>query len=274
MRPPTLVLRLAALLPLSIMLAGCLVVPIKMRTLTQTAAGQRTLAPTTTSVVAGTTAWPDLQLQYKDIAVDSGDPDLFLAQYRTSGWALVYGVGGLGAAQVGGGRLWQDIDILATFDGEGMVKTFEQIPERQLRERITEMQKSGQLAELNFTAPVRLNGQKTFWADTPVQIDLSMEDMSIQVTRLAKKKAPPPPLTATLTAAQIAKLELESQENWSPDIFRTRPFTVRLKFSRSTAIGKKLWVDLEPAEALTLVRWLAQQGTPAQPSGHSTLLKP
>ena len=264
MRYPALAFRLLLLFLASFTLAGCLVVPIKMRTLQQTAAGQRTLVPSA-PIVPGTTSWQDLQVQYEDIAVDSGDPDLFLAQYRTSGWALVYGVGGLGAAQVGGGRLWDEIDIVATFDKEGLVKTFDQVPERQLGERIAQMQKRGQLSELNFTAPVRLNGQKTLVADTPVQIDLSLRDLNIQVTPPAKKKKAPPPLIATLTAAQIAKLDLEAQDQWAPDAFRTRPFTVMLKFSASTAIGKKLQVDLEPADALTLVRWLAQQGSPPQP---------
>src|SRR5215469_6634127 len=94
-------IRLLLLVPASVALSGCLVVPIKMRTIDQTEAGKRTAEPAT-DIVPGVTTREQVEQKFHDIAVDSGDPQLFLGQFRKSGWAIVYAAGGPGGATGGG----------------------------------------------------------------------------------------------------------------------------------------------------------------------------
>ena len=257
--------RLLPLVLVSAALSGCIIVPVKMRTIDQTAAGKRTPEPAA-DIVPGTTTREQFEQQFHDIAVDSGDPNLFFGQYRKSGWAVVYGFGGLGAATAGGGRVWCEFDILATFDDSGHVKTFDRVVERKFAARLTELQQQGLLSQLDFDSPVTITGRQILLRDLSVKIELLRDRMNVEVDRPKKKHKSQPPMTASYSAGEVKKLGIDTYGGIQPG-FRARPFTAQIKFTAKSAIGSAVSMYLEPCDAILLMRWHTQQkSNPTSPS--------
>lgn len=73
--------------------AGCIVVPVRTKTVIQNPAGHKEPFPQL-AIVPGRTTREQVEEQYKSFAVDSGAPNLFWGRFRKSSWAVFVGVGG------------------------------------------------------------------------------------------------------------------------------------------------------------------------------------
>jgi len=237
--------------------AGCIIVPMRMKTAVKTPSGQRQAIPAE-APVAGKTTRQQVEEQYRAFAFDSGTPNLFWAQFQQSKWGVVAGT--YGAA--GGGRVWGVHNLLVTFDEKDVAKTVELVPEGNLPVRFAKMQKEGTLAPLDLSRSIQLAGKLVYGSESSVKLELSSTGATVTMHRVFpvryKKQKPPVTTTAFIPSERIASVQIGGPAEQPVEGFNVTPLDLVLKFSRKTAHGKSIEFYGEPRAALTLARWVEQ----------------
>ena len=251
--------------PLSLALTGCLIAPIKMRTLTKDPAGNRALVPSDVPI-PGKTTREQIEEKFQTFEMESGEPALFWGHFEKSSWALAWVVGSYTGGYAGGERLWSEYEILATFDENDIVRSFDVFPQKTMVQRVANLQKLGLLPPLDLSTQIELDGAKVIPSFMHVTLELSSDELKATVRHpepkpSKKPKKAKPPVIASIPVAQIVGISIESQ-NRDP----ARPFSLGLKFSQKTPVGKSLNVFLTARDSLTVIRWYEQQSATQKPA--------
>lgn len=248
---------------------GCIVVPVRTKTVIQNPAGLKEPFPKL-AIVPGTTTREQVEEQYKSFAVDSGDPNLFWGRFRKSSWAVFVAVGGNGGAAGGGARTWGTYNLLVSFDSRGNVKTFEIVRDKELLDRLVRMYKEHDFSPLDLSQHVSVSGtlnqRSDIFAPAAWQqahspgtwwVDLQLSESGLIVTKhkpdriVRKKPLPQPPEIVTVPFVQIADISVRYTED-------VNEIPVTLRFAEKTALGKHVSFNVAPSALLTLVRWQQQ----------------
>ncbi len=239
-----------------LVIAGCFVIPVRTRTVTQDPAGQKQSLPKLL-ITPGTTTRQQVEQEYKAFSIDTGTPNLFWGRFRKSAWYVVAGVGtGPGTA----GRTWGTFNLLVRFDPDGNVKTSEVVHDKELVKHFVAMSDGNEFAALDFSKPICVGGVEgplTIAPETYVDLQLSASDVVItrQKPNTRSKREPKlrPPEAVRLPLSEITGVRVlySDQANEIPII---------VGFSHKTKLGKQIIFKPEPSAVLTLVRWQHQGG--------------
>jgi hypothetical protein len=248
-------------------LTGCVLVPpTRVTTAIKTSSGlSQALAPP--AQVPKTATRQQIEELYRAFAVPTDVPNLFWAIYLESKWYVnIY--------PAPPGRLWNSYNILALFNEDGSVKTFETVPNKKLAERFVSLQKQGVFPPLDLSQPLQVAARNTnpslAWNIELSLVGLTFRHPSDQRQRTAQ------PLTPSfrqqlrdqsseseiifVPAAQVTSVAVE--EKPMGEAFSNSDSCLQLTFSRKTTLGKTFEFSAEPRAALTLVRWLEQVRNP------------
>ena len=252
----------AATLCVAVDLAGCIMVPVRMTTSTQTPAGQKLTLPAALPEPNRTTR-KEVEESYRAFAVPSGIPNLFWGQFQQSSWAIVFGT--YGAA--GGNRIWGTQNLLITFDDKDVAKTVEVVPENKLRGRIADLYSEKILPQLDFSQPIQVKGMGLYqYSQTILTLELTHNAMKITAdaaTRAVRKKATPPEVE-TLSVDQIKDLTVnEIPDHWDAR-FKEPPVSMKMRFVERSSFGKSIEFYVEPRDVITLICWHEQAGAGRQ----------
>jgi len=234
--------------------AGCIILPIRTPTVIQNPNGEKQLLPRF-ALVPGVSTRQQVEDEYKAFSVDSGAPNLFWGRFRKSQWYFIVAVGGLGAADVGGGRTWGTYNILVTFDRDGSVKTSEIVRDSQLIDRLVAMHNNHEFPPFDFSQPVTAGGWSGPAPSTTFDLDLSPG--GVVVTRrkpgrvVHKVLQPRPPEVFQIPLAQIAVIKTGYTED-------ANAIPVTIRFAEKTQLGTHVSFVTRPAGLLTLVRCIEQ----------------
>ena len=231
---------------------GCLITPpIRTTTAVKTASDLRQDLPKQLPIPGKTTRL-EVEEQYSAFAVPSAVPDLFLAQYNESTWAMA-----AGAAYAGGyaGRIWTTHNILATFDKNGVLKTFDVLSDRDLIARFEQMQKDGAFPLLDLSKPIRIVCDTD--SSPPTILSLGVESYSAIVlssTTLTLEPAPPSATAPPHSASKVRELTIPIDEI----IAIGSGDGLQLKLSRKIQSGNTIEIHAPAGQWLTIVRWFQQ----------------
>ncbi len=251
----SLMLPVALICSLCLGLAGCIIVPIRMKTSVKTAAGEKLVAPVE-APVPGVTTRQQVEEKFKAFAVDSGTPGLFWGQFQKSSWAVFAGSYGFAGAS----RVWGTHNLLVTFDEKDIAKTVEFVPQKNLLHRFVVMHKEGVFPPLDLSNPIHVEGMMEQFVETSLTLELDSTGVTVTTQEEIQtiRKKPKPRLTSFVPIAQVEGMHIgDPPLQWSTK-FNDTPLDLKLKFSRMCAHGKSIAFYAEPQTALTLVRWIEQ----------------
>jgi hypothetical protein len=219
-------------------LVGCIPVPVRMTTVITDPSHQKQSLPDDPPI-PGKTTRQQVEQQYEAFAVESGVPNLFWGRFRKSSWAL--------AAD----RVWSDHNVLVSFDSNGIVKSFDTVPDSELLDHLVSLCKAQAIPPLDLSTPVHIGGV----AELNNRVDVQLFYTGLEVTRPRPSRNPPkrpkPSETITIPSVQLTGIEVGFTGEF-------RPILVILKLSEKTIFGKRLVFEVEPHMVLTLARWLEQ----------------
>jgi hypothetical protein len=227
-------------------LTGCVVVPVKAPTVITNPSGQKTLLPSET-MIPGETTREQVEARYKAFGVDCGIPNFFWGRFQKSNWAIAGATyGGAGAF-----RMWGGHNLLASFDGNGTLKTSETVPDKELPARFAAMRKELSFPALDIRQPIIFEVTPEFPWILPAEIQISATDLLVTMDRQISPKRTKQ-VVARIPVAQVMGLKVAVSDKDSVGM------TLQLVFSEKTAVGKKMSFLVKPEAALTLVRWIEQ----------------
>jgi hypothetical protein len=240
---------LSTLLFCALFLSACAIVPVKTTTAIKDPAGQKTRLPAET-LIPGETTRDQVEARYKAFAVNSGMPSLFWGRFQKSSWAVVasgfFGV--LADAQ----RVWGGYNLLASFDANGTLKSFETIPDKELLARFAAMRHEPSFPALNFLQPIRLEVKPELpWLPT-AEIQLCAHEVEVTMDRQGSKITKR--VVSKIPVTQVIEIKVRGID------YTTDPVDIPLEllFSEKTVFGKKISFSAKPEVALMLVRWMEQ----------------
>jgi hypothetical protein len=236
------------------LLSGCLITPpIPLKTATQTAAGQSLSLPNFKPVLGQTTR-AELEQQYRGFAVYSEVPQVFLANYRISKWAMVAGIYGMGGPT--DGRLWSTRTLVAEFDVQGRLSTFNDLEGSALFPRLQQIVGSGVMPPLDISQPIILPGPIgpanpaiSIGTSQSLELVMSATSLIIRVPEHGEmvyemRKGP-----VVLARANILSVAGGSG--------------LRLLLAHKSPLGKQILVHLSAGQELTFLRWYRQTASPS-----------
>ncbi len=241
-------------------IAGCIVIPVRTRTIIQDPAGQKQSLPKLL-IAPGTTTRQQVEQGYGAFSIDTGTPNLFWGRFRKSAWYVFAGAGGYGGAAATGGRTWGTYNLLVRFDSEGNVKASEVVHDKELVKHFIAMSNGNELATLDFSQSICVGGAQVGITSAPgTSIALQLSASNVVITRqkpnttFKRKPKPRPPEVVTLPLSEITGIRVDGYSDQANEI----PITV--SFSHKTKLGKQITFRAVPSAVLTLVRWQQRRG--------------
>jgi len=241
-------------------MVGCIVVPIKMKTRVEGPAGTKQTLPKE-ALAPGTTTRQQVEEMYKGFAVETDIPNFLWGRFRKSSWAVIFAAGGgYGGAVAGGGRTWEVHNLLITFDSNGIVKSVESVPDKQLQKHLMTAAKELGAPPLDLSDPINTGG--TLPQERALDLELTERALTarLHVPWYNKKKPEPPPKVVVVPVEQIESVVVGK---WYDD--KSTELGVTLHFDQKTKLGKSITFSAGPNEGLTLLRWL-EQVRPSKPA--------
>ena len=233
----------------ALFLFACAIVPVKTTTAIKGSAGQKARLPAE-ALIPGETTRDQVEVRYKTFAVESGIPSLFWGRFQKSNWAVVatgfFGV--LADAQ----RVWGGYNLLASFDANGTLKSYEIIPDKELLARFVAMRHEARFPTLDFLQPIRLEVNPELPWLAPAEIRLSAHDLEVTVDRQGSKITER--IVRKITVTHLRGIKVRGID------YTTDPAGIPLELllAEKTVFGKKISFSAKPEDALTLVRWMEQ----------------
>ena len=252
--------RLRALVVLAVALlggmtaAGCVVVPIRMRT--------RVEAPKGTAhelskkdLIPGKTTRQDVEAKYSAAEVGTDVPGLFWGRFRKSSWAFA-AFTLLPAPYATGGRMWGISNLIVTFDENGSVRDSFVVSERDLHRPLARALAEVSAPSLGWESPLSIHGLEPDSEESGRSVDLELTSAGAVVTkhsRLGRDGKPrSPTAVATVGLTDIASLTVGHGGD------RPGVVEVVLEFRAKTSVGGHLKFPVETRDAMTIARWWAQ----------------
>lgn len=191
--------------------------------------------------IPGKTTRQQVEQEYKVFAVESGVPNLFWGRFRKSSFA----------APPATGRVWSVQNLLVSFDSNGIVKSFDIVPDTKLLDHLASLYKAQAIPSLDLSTPVPIGGEAEFH----YHVDVQLSSAGLEVTRPRPSRNPPkrpkPNETIAIPSVQFAGIEIGFSEE-------PLPIEVILRLSEKTIFGKHIFFKAEPHMVITLVRWREQ----------------
>ena len=198
----------------------------------------------------------EVEEQYKDFALPSGELGLFWARFEQSKWALIGTVG-----TYGGQRLWKVHNLLVTFHDDNTVNEVVTLSDHDLFCQCKSLPPV--LSPLDLSHPLKVGGMTSEYGaenpSIPVDLTLSATGLSVTTQRLLGRKGnlDQPRETFDIPNGEVRKV------TFSPTLVDSDQFkseiSVQLYFSKKTShFGKGIAFNAEPRVALTLLRWVTQ----------------
>ena len=233
----------------ALLLTGCFLPapPLRLPTSIKTPSGTKTtLAPE--APVPGKATRQQVEDAYNAFKVEWGEADLFWGRFYESKWSSVILTG------TEQDRIWNTRDILANFDENGYVKTFEIIHEDTLVKHLISLEKESRLPPLNTGMPIVLDDIR--WARQATPMGMELTDSGVILRFNSPEWAhtrPKWPQTVSVAKERIIRFEALD----IGDLYTTSS-RLKFKFSGQTAVGKSFEFFAGPKDVLTLARWFAQ----------------
>lgn len=232
-----------------------MVPPTRVTTAIKTPAGEKAaLAPEVP--VPGNAMRQEVEEKYRAFEVELGLPSLFWGRYLESKWYVA-------AAPGPAGRIWHTRNILASFDENSHMRSFEIIEDKELLKRLSSLQGELKLPPPDFSKPVGL--VCSWWALPDRQMGVELTDAGVTLDFSSKEWAQSKrrwPETVFVPAEQVSGLDALDVGSVVGGEFSTPKSKLAFKFSKKTAVGKYFEFYAEPRDVLALASWYEQVKRP------------
>jgi len=247
--------RAAALLP-CLSLTGCLgfVVPVPVSKETVSAKGK--ISDFDLKNVQPGITRDQVDKQLADIRIDCGTPRVFWGRWKSSRWALAYGViapelknsAGEPAGTGGASRIGKPRNIVLEFDPSGKLLRRHDVNEEGLLPALASSFRNASFPPLTFENAVVMNARHWNHIDDSTAVGkLTLTGAEFRFEEPYKEHNFSVPASAILSLSSGLKYETQAEL-----------IAVTVHLSTKSAAGKEVKLGVNPAGLLTLIRWFQQ----------------
>jgi hypothetical protein len=245
---------------LALFCCGCIIVPIRARTLTRGASTETNQKVSLDFIRSGVTTQQEVvqTLGWMDTGVN--EKQLFVGRWCDSRWGVFWGAAGYYNAAMGWNRKWNQHNLLVEFDATGLAQHFQVVPDKQLAAALSSWAGKSQDNPLDLSTPIEVltSVNRASRPDAPFTDRLLLGSDSFERHELqgkGKRKH-----DFSIPPSQIRSLSL------SPWISGTGPdpgsMLLTFHFISKTPAGKKLTIGTKIPTVVLLFRYFDQTHRP------------
>jgi len=246
-----LVTGLAALPLLSC--AGCLIVPVRVNTVTRGAVADKHQKVTLDFIQKGVTTRNEVVEKLRWMDANVNDPHLFIGRWSDSRWGVVWMAASYYSADGGFNRKWNNHNLLVEFDDAGIAQESRVLSDKELAAELSAWAAQNLYVPLDLSSPIEVLVDRNGGARRAPTDQLLLGSDSFERRELEGKGRRNFRIPSTQIASLSLSRAIENSENPHPeDICLTFHFTAK------TRAGQKFTVRTTMPAAVLVFEYFAQ----------------
>jgi len=241
---------IATLATLSVVLcAGCLVVPMRVRTSTKGASTESREPVNLEFIQKGVTSREEIAQKLAWMDTGLKDDRLFIGRWSDSRWGVAWIAVSYYSTAGGWNRKWNNHDLLIEFDSDGVVREYRVFSDKQLAAELSEWSKRNDGQSLDLSKPIEVLADQD-------QILLGSDSFERRELHGKGKHnfSIPPNEINSLTLSPVIP-DSGSASGATPD---PNKICLIFHFAKKTRAGKKLTIRTEMPTVVLAYKYVAQ----------------